>query len=370
MGVGCFWFGIKGGRPARWEQEFNPSEHLEKTKQALSRITNIDAIFVPENDEDIAVGHGNPLTLTAISNDFSFFPAYALVLMSFRIYLPRRLQNELARRSENTPIETETFNVFMYYDIPMPFTLIHYDTDHLRPNPSDAVVVIRRYLEREFKDDFVTFNSLGPSPFHADFSLKQNDSDDAYNILINDVSERGAGYKRFELMYPHSVMSEGRIIQTVVSEIGPFLSSYYALERDRINLMYLTEIANNHLSDLIDIEETRGLRRVYNQLFRAPTVISSILTSILNIEIEKSRANRFLAERQREKELAEDTPLYIFIERQIAGRGIYHPGETQEIVRLCEGRRLKLAENLAVLVAGLLGGIVGALLTWAISTHA
>jgi hypothetical protein len=93
------------------------------------------------------------------------------------------------------------------------------------------------------------------------------------------------------------------------------------------------------------------------------------LTSILNLEIEKSRGQRFLSDRQRESQLAGNTPLYIFIERQIADRIIYPAPEIREIVRLCEGRRLKLGENLAVLLAGVLGGIVGAFLTWAISTH-
>ena len=118
--------------------------------------------------------------------------------------------------------------------------------------------------------------------------------------------------------------------------------------------MFLSDIANEHLEQLLDIERTRGLRRIQNHLLRAPNIISDILTSILEIEMEKSRTNNFFLERKREQQFLEDTPLYIFIERVRADRERFPAAETREIVLLCEGRRLKMTENLAVLVAGVL----------------
>jgi hypothetical protein len=93
------------------------------------------------------------------------------------------------------------------------------------------------------------------------------------------------------------------------------------------------------------------------------------LASILEIEIEKVRTNKFWVDQKREQQLLEETPLHIFIDRVRADIQLLPAAETREIVLLCEGRRLKLGENLAVLIAGVLGGLVGALLTWAISTR-
>ena len=133
--------------------------------------------------------------------------------------------------------------------------------------------------------------------------------------------------------------------------------------------MFLSENAHEYLQKLLEIERARGFQRLYRHLFTASSIINEILTAILEIEIEKSRSNKFFLERKREEQIFEETPLYIFIERVRSEQEIFPAAEIREIVLLSEGRRLKLTENLAFLVAGVFGGFVGALLTWAIGTH-
>ena len=292
VGFGCFWFGIKGGRPADSDENFDPKDHLEKTKQALSRIPNITKISV-EGDDDIGFGSGNPIDLPNIPEDLSFFPAYALLSINIEIYIPQRLQNQLKYLPEDAPVETENFSVLINYDYEIPFTIVSYETDEVMPDSSDAVVVIRKYLEREFKDDLVTFCSLGPSPFHADLLLKPSASVGDPTFSVHDLSDPGRGYERFEVRYSSKIKNEGVIMASFTNYIGPFLSSYYALERDRVNLMFLSENADEHLEKLLEIERARGIRRIRKHLFSASNVISEILAAILQIEIEKSRSNNF-----------------------------------------------------------------------------
>jgi hypothetical protein len=284
---GCFWFGIKGGRPASWEEDFDPKEHLEKTKHALSRIANITEVSV-ESDEKLFLGSGNPVDLPDVGRDYSFFPSYVFVTIRFGIYIPRRLQNELTFVPEDWPVETENFSVLITYDFTMPFTIIFYETKDTFPDSSRAVVVIRKYLEREFKDDVVTFCSIGPSPFHADLMLTKNESADVSNFVIRDISDSLRGYRQLEVKYPSKITDEGTLIDALARYIRPFLSSYYACARDRVNLMFLADIANEHLEKLLEIERTRGIRRLWNHLFKVSNIISDIFTAILRIEIEKS----------------------------------------------------------------------------------
>jgi hypothetical protein len=93
--------------------------------------------------------------------------------------------------------------------------------------------------------------------------------------------------------------SQGAIMAEFVSYIGPFLSAFYALERDRVNLVVLSASAHERLDGLLEIERARGIQRLYNHLFKASNIINEILTRILEIEIEKSRSNRFFLERRR-----------------------------------------------------------------------
>lgn len=376
LGFGCFWFGLKGGRSAEpFSGDFDPRQHLQSVKAALSRIPNITNVYIDYNDKTIAYGYGNPVSLTDISRDHSFFPAYVFVKIFFGIYLPKRIQNQLARYPEEAPVETENFNVAIVYDDPVPYTVVYYETKSKEPNPSHGVVVVRKYLEQEFKDDLATFCSLGPSPLHADFMLTASQPEaqrGEAKYIVQDVSQ-GDGYKRFVITYadqPKATISS--ILSGFVKYIGPFLSSYYSLERDRVNLMVLSEDAAMQLQVLLDIENRRGFQRIYYQIRRSSRIISGMLTAMAKIEIEKARSNNAFLERTREGQLLEGTPFYIFIERvraENAAFPLFPPTEVRQIVLMFEGRRLKLTENLAVLAAGILGGIVGALLTWAVAMH-
>ena len=156
----------------------------------------------------LAWGTETPSICLIFATTSVFSPAYALLSIDFEIYIPQRLQNQLTELHEDVPVETETFSVLINYDYEMPFTIVSYDTTEEMPDSSRAVVVIRRYLERQFKDDFVTFCSLGPSPFHADLLLKQSTSAADPTFSVHDLSEPGGGYKRFEIRYSNKIRTE------------------------------------------------------------------------------------------------------------------------------------------------------------------
>lgn len=305
--------------------------------------------------------------------DYDFFPAYAFTKILFRIFLPRRLQNELdIFAEEDDPVETEYFNVLITYAHPVPFTAIFYPCEENAPSPSRAVSIIRRYLERHFSDNQVDFRSAGPSPFHANFVLGPGTGPTAASdakFLINDISERGAGYRRYEIKYRSEEENIQYIFRELIEYVQPFFATYYTLERDRINQIYISEEVNSELQKLQETERRSWLIRIFKQFFGASEIVRSIFTSLLDMQFEKSRTDKFFSEQSRDENLLNETPLYYFIERIRADYPVFPSVETRELVLLFESRRLKLTENRAVLVAGLLGGVLGALLTWAISTH-
>ena len=93
-------------------------------------------------------------------------------------------------------------------------------------------------MEREFKDDYVTFNSLGPSPFHADFTLSQGDELEGTQLIIDDVTEDYPGYKQFQIKLSKRLLRRD-VTEAFLSNAGPFLSAYYAFVRFSLNLMFL-----------------------------------------------------------------------------------------------------------------------------------
>jgi hypothetical protein len=94
-------------------------------------------------------------------------------------------------------------------------------------------------MEREFKNDYVTFNSLGPSPFHADFAVSQGDASEASQFTINDVTEGYPGYKQSQVKFLKRLL-KCDVAEAFASYAGPFLSAYYAFVRYSLNLMFLS----------------------------------------------------------------------------------------------------------------------------------
>jgi hypothetical protein len=84
----------------------------------------------------------SPVSRQILDPTIAFFPEYSFVSVAFGIYIPKRLQNELADYPEDHPVETENFDVLISYNFdPMPVTVVSYKTTSLSPSPSTAVMV-------------------------------------------------------------------------------------------------------------------------------------------------------------------------------------------------------------------------------------
>jgi len=169
IGIGCLWFGIVGDEDDA-ELDFEPKTHLQNIKEALESVDNVSDVEVDGDtryssfswaEDDDEGGEAIPLFTDAF--------------VSFSIFLPDRLKEKYGVGRGLGPVDVEYFQVLTIYERGLPVTYVTYDIespkDKLRQHsPSTAVVFIRKYLEEKLADNTnISFNVIGPSPFHADF---------------------------------------------------------------------------------------------------------------------------------------------------------------------------------------------------------
>ena len=166
FGIGCLWFGRKLENATEDE---DPTKHFEAVRHALEAIPNLEDVEVSVPDRIVLKYSG----FDEIGDVDHFNPLVLGVIIRFRVHLPKRIQDQLLVYRESLA-ESEDFWVSIHYGTEAPTAIISYDASDPPRKPSDAVVVVRKYLEQQFERiENVGFGMLGPSPFHADFVFRE-----------------------------------------------------------------------------------------------------------------------------------------------------------------------------------------------------
>ena len=238
FGVGCYHFGLK--TPI----EISAENYIIALKDRLNKINTISDINV-EFDED------GPDVTIKIDDDVGSFndsgrsiPLLQFFRLSFSIYIPERIQRDLTKNIYPRCIGVENFKVTIEHDWYGPFTVVECIDSTDETNPSDAVVIIREFFKKEFHEDsgIIRFECLGPSPFHANFVLKESSEELSTPIETKIIKLRG--YDHLEFLYRKSEYDDETAYDDVLEELASEFGLYYRLvaeERVRSNEWELLE---------------------------------------------------------------------------------------------------------------------------------
>jgi hypothetical protein len=170
FGVGCFHFGLKA------KSAVTAANYADQLGKHLGNYPNIDQIKIDgcddwEADLDRVTGDGEDEEIGkwSLNNADGIYPWPTHGKVSFRVYLPNTIRDKLSSQFGGSP-RGNTFDVSIYYRIyGLPVAIIESNSKK-EFDPSFIVIITREYLEQHApaSSDFM-FQSLGPSPFHADF---------------------------------------------------------------------------------------------------------------------------------------------------------------------------------------------------------
>jgi hypothetical protein len=307
---------------------------------------------------------------TALDEGKYFFPppAYGFDI-SFDIYIPERLQFELFPVMSSA-IHAEKFRVYIRGAYHFPVTFVELIDAKNVSEPSMAVAVIREFLRQQFhekKPEYIQFDCLGPSPFHADFLLRKgNNKTGAYDsngFSIN--GNTGPAYNLFEIQYSiqrFSSLQEAKekIFEVLLEEASVF---YRIVHYKGLQIIGWGNLQNK-VYELVEANKLHGLKAAWFQAFRSSQQVQNVVFSLSDFE-----GNRILESfeikiiYQGLKRDTKEIHLQGFFEEELDEFPDYPVNQVKDIIELLESRRSKRIDNIVVLTASVIGGIIGAVIT-------
>jgi hypothetical protein len=175
FGVGCAQF-----VPKNINEEFKSfDDYIAKLKLSLNEIAAIKDVKIQANNNLRNFSQGLPRPFPRLNDgEFSFLCGGTGVELGILLQLsiPTRTQRSILRREDDANWSgfSEIF-VFINSEYSCPIMIVRGDGDTALA-PSEAVLIVRKFLEKELDDNTnckFLLDTIGPSPFHANFKIYQ-----------------------------------------------------------------------------------------------------------------------------------------------------------------------------------------------------
>jgi len=359
FGVGCFHF---------WPSQLPPfilkidsyTAELRKALESVPAITDIQ-IDVDEETPPVKL----EVALGQLSDGEDFLPLPSFLEISFSVYVPFRIQQELADQFTPEKTRSENFRVTILYAYEAPVSFVEPLNPTGTPDGSEAVQVVREYLLRHINSsgEAIRFDSLGPSPFHADFCLSYRRGTDFVGFRAENERIRGYDKIRFvchEISFDDLSAAKEDLFSSLKDEFGIF----YQLMLARVKAIDGWLKIQAVLTKLGDAWGKRGFRQRLLNIFLKGRYINELITAIATFEVDQIFARDSIDQGYRAI-YSKDENAFIrdYVDEGLKELSPYPTKQISDLALFLEGRRSRAIELLVILVAALIGGVAGALLT-------
>lgn len=373
FGIGCFHFGIKKTPPFK----FKGSEYIKELHTALQSISNIDKIDIHCLDEfknwsfDLA-----PQELPNIREGGGPFPKPWYMVIGFEVYIPFQIQAKLLeRKALFLETFTERFKISLHYAYHFPVTFIEPVNPSQESDPSTAVELVREFLEQEFKSsksDYIQFEYLGPSPFHADCYIQPGETKDDNNVDWKFQAKIYPQKDYDEIVFyfnPGIFTKAGEAKGIIIEEIQDELGFFYKIVQLGVVKMHNWQKIQKLVEDLVSIQRMTWVKGFLKKVFILPKHINEAFISIAEFESAVIFFNSTIQNDYRDiySDKKIDTYFQSYIGNEIKEQLTYPTKQTFQLISFFERRRIKSIENFMIfitaIISAIIGGVIVALLT-------
>ncbi|MGI8473213.1 hypothetical protein [Pectobacterium brasiliense] len=282
--------------------------------------------------------------------------------VSFELSISKRLQESIIKNRVGYYIEEhlpDSFRIHIKYVYHSSVTFIELINSEKKHKPSDAIMMIREYLKSEFNktNTYISFECIGPSPFHANFYLSAGEIDTPVDVIKNHV----LGYDEIEIKYnSNEFSSDVEAFHYVMFGMSHELDYFYMLVDNNNYHRFQWDCLQTNLDELNDLfKNKKGLLGYFDK----KTLISNLLLSIWAFnggKVEKDRSMKYYY-----VELYNGSYSYLkeYIDKEISKSSEFPIKDTRELVQFYEAKNSKLFEMTITFLTGIVGGVVGSLVT-------
>lgn len=365
FGIGCFHFGVKKNPPFY----FTGSDYVLELNQALSKISSLTNLKIDTDDEFKKFGLSITEATENLGNDEGYFP-YSLVFdLDFELYIPFRIQAEITGTEEKyLSTFTENFKVKIRQSYYLPVAIIETTNPTEKNDPSSAVQIVREFIRRELTDtksDYIRFECLGPSPFHCDFFIEPKKPDENEDWLFCPEEELKKGYDNLIIYYNSDEINDANeAFEYLSGAIQDEFGFFYKCIQTRNAKMHNWHTIQENLHSLLEIQNAKGLNGIFQRFIKRPTLIGKLFTDIATFEGSDIFKSGMQINEYKETFSVKDEIFFkTLIDKQLEEKLDYPIKQTTNLIHFFESRRVKNLELITALIAAILGGAIGALLT-------
>lgn len=361
FGVGCLHFSTVNN-----SNNIEGEEYIENLENALETVPNINDIQVSVGDRFIKESFNIEENNGTLDGKGSIFPPTSTkLIINYTVYIPRRIQEDLTYNDKH--LDSEKFIVQMRYDpYFFPVTYVEPLSENNIYNPSTGVEIVRKFMDDKFPVSSICFDSLGPSPFHADFFLSVESSPNGecqIDGIEYEYSKKG-GYDIYSILADKNHFSnleeaKNKLYYEMKDEFGAF----YFMSQGNLRRHKKWRKVSQSSNELRSLHGEEGFRGFVNRIVKTNRKLRNCFILLLDYEA-MDISLRQSAERAYQNLLDERTPIIDSFLREKKERQWEFPtSQVKEILNLFEGRRRKRIEGVIVIISAILGGVVGSIMT-------
>lgn len=366
FGIGCFNFGVKKNPPF----DFKGTTYLKELENCLIKIPNLNNLNIYTDDDFKNLSFKVKNTLPYLEDSGDCFPNPDILDITFDLFIPFQIQAEINETEEKyLDTHSENFKIYIHNNYHFPITIIEVVNPVKEANPSSAVRIVREFLKKVISDNnekYILFETLGPSPFHLDCYIKpQNPDESNPDWLFNPVETPDKGFDIITFYYNTAKIKDSDEALDYLREyIADELGFYYKYVSFRNEKMHHWSEIQVLLNKLVAIQKIKGIKGFWQKLFKRSSLIGDVFTELAefegnDIELSGLRQNEY----NEIYHVKDQTFFQPFIDNELNEQINYPIKQISQLVTFFESRRVKSVELLIVLVAALIGGAIGALLT-------
>lgn len=363
--IGCFNFGVKKKIPF----EFKGSDYLKELDKNLHKIANLTNLSIESDNEFVDYKETVTKKTINIENDRGFFPNALILNIEFNLHIPFKTQAKLkGSKKKYLRTFTENFNVRILSDYYAPVAIIECLKPQQKCDPSNAVQIVREYLENELNEinsDYIRFETLGPSPFHLDCFLKPRKPHQSNEWFFQTEENILKGYDELIIYYNSDEFKNADEAMLVLNDsIIDELGFYYFSQQDRVYKIHAWYSLQKKLNKLLKIQKAKGAEGLYCRFFKRQKLIGKLFVDIATFEVESTYGNNFKQNSYKQTFIAEDETFFkTFIDKSLDEKDEYPIKQVTELISFFESRRVKSVELTMTIIAALIGGAIGSIIT-------
>lgn len=357
FGVGCI--------PPKVKDAKDAEDWTERTRNAFESIPSVHNfnILGVEDLEFIWEGKiGTP--------GDEEIPLPSIGAITFDVRIPARIQKQI---SIFAPVEgIEEFKVITLFHYVHPVTFIECinpSGDDV-PNSATALAIVRDFLKAELqkqRSDVELF-MIGPSPFHADFSLSLGEGEDivadGFTVTIN----KGLGYDQFS--YFHDAQNSHREatgsdalwnLFTIIHEELCYFYRFVSLRNERLSV---SSSLGDKAQELADLFKKRGASAFLRRTLTVRHKLQSAQLETISARITTMQHSRSTKEDLEGLYPRKDSATLSGYLQKVTEESYLEEIEgTEKILEVLESRHSQEVQRFATIAFSMLGVVVGSVLT-------